>query len=138
MIKLKEIREPVILFDGVCHLCTAGIQFIIKKDKKNKFRFASLQGKFGQQLLQQLHLPATNLDSFILLENGKIYTQSMAALKIAKRLSGLWPFLYVLIIIPSFIRNTIYRIIASNRYRWFGKRNECWIPSAQINSRFLN
>lgn len=138
MIQSHQIKNPVVLFDGFCNLCSKSVQFIIKNDKKKQFRFASLQGQFGQQVLKEFNLSGKQLNSFILLEDGKIYTQSTGVLNVARELPGLWSAFYVFIIIPPFIRNAIYHFIATNRYKWFGKRNECWLPSPELNSRFID
>lgn len=130
-------QHPVILFDGVCNFCNSSVQFVIKRDPKQQFRFASLQSEFGQQVLSQHQLPQNDFNSFILLQEGNIYTKSTAALKVAKQLSGLWPMLYGFIIIPPFIRNAVYSFIAQNRYRWFGKREACMLPSPQQRNLFL-
>ncbi len=132
-----EIQSPVILFDGVCNLCNAAVIFFIKRDKKNVFRFASLQSAFGQSVLQKFHLSANTFNSFILFKNGKVYTRSTAALLVAKELSGGWPLLYAFIIVPRFIRDAVYNLIAKNRYKWFGKKTECWIPSPALQSKFI-
>ncbi|HJV20332.1 MAG TPA: thiol-disulfide oxidoreductase DCC family protein [Sediminibacterium sp.] len=130
--------HPIILFDGVCNLCTQSVQFIIRHDPARKFRFASLQSKFGQQVLQHFNLPANRLNTLILLEKGRIYRKSTAALQIAAELSGAWPALYALTIIPAFLRNPIYELIARNRYKWFGKRDNCMVPSQQLKDLFIN
>ena len=130
--------SPVIFFDGVCNLCNRSVQFIIKHDKKKQFRFASLQGKAGQQMLQQLGLPANDLTSFILKEDDKVYTQSTASLRIARKLNGGWKSLYAFMLVPEFIRDAVYRWIAKHRYKWFGKRNECMIPTPELRDRFLD
>jgi predicted DCC family thiol-disulfide oxidoreductase YuxK len=129
---------PVILFDGVCNLCSNSVQFVIRHDPGHYFRFASLQGDFGQNVLQEHHLPAQELVSFILLENGKIYTRSTAVLRVCKRLNGIWPLLYAFVITPPFIRNAIYDFIAKRRYKWFGKKEECWIPGPELQQLFLS
>ena len=130
--------QNIILFDGVCNLCNNSVNFIIDRDKENFFQFASLQSEFGQKLQQENSekIPA-NIDSIILYENGSVFTKSSAALRIAKKLSGGWKFLYALIIIPSFIRNFFYDVIAKNRYRWFGKEESCRIPTPELKSKFL-
>lgn len=128
----------VILFDGVCNFCNSSVQFVIKRDPKHQFRFASLQSQYGQQVLAQHQLPQHEFNSFIFIENGEMYTKSTAALKVAKQLSGLWPMLYGFIIIPSFIRDAVYNFIAQNRYRWFGKREACMLPSPQQRQLFLD
>lgn len=127
----------VILFDGVCNLCNASVQFVIERDSKKQFFFASLQSETGQSVLQKQGLPTTQFKSLLLIEDGIVYTQSTAALKIARHLDGLWKAMYVFIIVPSFIRNKIYDFIAANRYKWFGKQESCWIPTPELKQRFL-
>jgi len=138
MIDLDEIKKPVVLFDGVCNLCTGSVQFIIKHDPGRRFRFASLQSEYGKKVLQDFHLSSHHLDSFILLENGKIYKQSTGALRVTKKLKGLWPLLYGCIIVPPFIRNAVYSFIANNRYKWFGKKETCWLPAPELKDLFLD
>jgi predicted DCC family thiol-disulfide oxidoreductase YuxK len=128
---------PIVLFDGVCNLCNSSVQFIIKKDKQKQFRFASLQGEGGQKLLKKFKLPATDLNSFILIEGDHFYSRSTGALRMLKKLGGGWKLFYAFIIIPTFIRDAVYNFIARNRYKWFGKRNECWIPTPELKERFL-
>lgn len=128
--------NPVILFDGVCNLCNGSVQKIIAADPQQQFRFASLQGSFGQQILKQFHLPPSELSSFILLENNQIFTKSTGALKVARKLSGAWPLLYALILVPRFIRDGVYSIIARNRYKWFGKKESCMVPHAALQDLF--
>lgn len=129
--------NPIILFDGVCNLCSGFVQFIIKRDRKKLFRFASLQSDFGQHILKRYNLSSTNFSSFILLENDSLYTQSTGALRVLKRLNGLWPIFYAFIIVPAFIRNGIYNWIARNRYKWFGKQESCWLPTPDLKARFI-
>lgn len=130
--------NPVILFDGVCNLCNSSVFFVIKHDPKKQFRFASLQGDYGQQVLKKFHLPPNSLNSFILIKENQIYTRSTGALKVAKQLSGFWPLLYVFIIVPVFIRNAVYQFIANNRYKWFGKKESCMVPSPALKDLFYN
>ena len=130
-------NNPIILFDGVCNFCNGAVNFTIKRDKKNTIRFAALQSNAGKELIQQYGLPADDMRSFILIENGKVYNRSTAALKVCRYLSGLWPLCYGLIIVPAFMRNGIYDWIAKNRYKWFGERQECMIPSQDIRAKFL-
>ena len=127
----------VILFDGVCNLCNSTVQFILKRDKQSRFKFASLQGEFGQRTLSSFGLPESSLNSFILLEGEKIYTHSTGALRVLLHLGGVWKLLYVFIIIPRFIRDGVYNIIARNRYKWFGKRSICYLPTVNIKDRFI-
>jgi predicted DCC family thiol-disulfide oxidoreductase YuxK len=135
---VKPDTGPVILFDGVCNLCNSAVQFVIRHDKNKVFRFASLQSEAGQSMLAKYDLPANDFNSFVLVQNDRAYTSSTAALLTAKQLSGPVKLLYGFIIIPAFIRNAVYRLIANNRYRWFGKKESCMIPTPDLRSRFLN
>ncbi len=135
---MNEQDHPVILFDGVCNLCNASVQYVIKHDRKKLFRFASLQSSFGQKVLEQNNLPADLFNSFILFENNIIYNRSTAALMVAKRLSGFMKLLYGFIIIPKFIRDAVYNFIARNRYKWFGKKEACWLPTPELKNLFID
>jgi predicted DCC family thiol-disulfide oxidoreductase YuxK len=126
------------LFDGVCNLCNSSVQFIIKRDRKNRFLFASLQGHTGQEYLRRFNLPADTFNSFLLVEDNHYYTRSTSALRIARSLSGGWPLLYAFIIVPRFIRDAVYNLIAKNRYKWFGKQEACWIPTPDLKKKFLD
>ena len=128
----------ILLFDGICNLCNRSVQYVIKHDPHAAFTFASLQGEHGQQLLKQYNLPPDDLNSFVLIQNNKAYTRSTAALKVAKQLNGTIQLLYGFIIVPVFLRDAVYKLIAHNRYKWFGKRNECMIPTPALKERFLN
>ncbi|SER87270.1 Predicted thiol-disulfide oxidoreductase YuxK, DCC family [Gracilibacillus ureilyticus] len=128
--------KRIILFDGVCNLCNSSVQFVVKHDPKMFFQFTSLQSEKGQQLLREYQIPST-VESVVLIEGSKYYTESTAALKIAKKLNNLYPLLFGLIIIPRPVRNKIYRYIARNRYRWFGKRTSCMLPGTEDRNRFL-
>ena len=132
-----EDNKSLLLFDGVCNLCNSSVQFILLRDKKDRFRFASLQSDYGQNLLREHNLPTESFNSLVLVENGKIYQKSTAALRIARKLKGLWPLLFAFIIIPPFIRNFVYDIIAKNRYRLFGKKDECMLPRPEWKQKFL-
>lgn len=138
MTDIKEPINPVVLFDGVCNLCSSSVQFIIKHDPERLFRYASLQSEFGQNILRQFNLPVNELNSFILLEDGKIYIKSTGALRVSRKLNRLWPALYGFIIIPAFIRNAVYSYIAKNRYRWFGKKEACWLPNPELKKLFID
>jgi len=127
----------IILFDGVCNLCNSSVNFIIDNDHKNVFKFTSLQSEKGIELLKKYDLLDKNIDSVILVENDKAYVKSDAALKIAKTLGGKYKLFYGLIILPAFIRNFFYDIIAKNRYKWFGKKDSCRIPTLELKSKFL-
>ncbi len=130
--------QPTILFDGVCNFCNGAVNFVIKRDKQSRIKFAALQSDRGQQLLQHFNFSTHNFNSFLFIEDGKVYTQSTAALKVCNYLPALWPLLYGFIIVPKFIRDGIYNWIANNRYKWFGKKDQCMIPSPEIRARFLS
>ena len=129
--------HAVILFDGVCNLCSGFVQFVIDRDKESYFKFGSLQSEEARPYLEKCQLPASTLTSVVLYENGKCYTRSEAALRIFKKLSGGWPILFGFMAVPGFIRNRVYNFIATNRYRWFGKQESCWLPTPELKSRFL-
>lgn len=131
------MNESIVLFDGVCHFCNYWVRFIIKHDKQKRFSFGTLQGNTANVLLTTHGKDASSLNSVVLIEKGKCYTQSTAALRICKQLSG-WPkMFYLLIIIPAPLRDIVYQWIAKNRYRWFGKMEQCMLPDANIQERFL-
>lgn len=130
------IGAPVILFDGVCNLCNQSVQFVIRNDRASRFRFAALQSDFGQQQLDKYNFDKSKMLSVILVVNNKAYDRSRAGLEIARRLDGLWPLMYVFVIVPPFIRNFFYDWISRNRYRWFGKKDECMIPTPELKARF--
>ena len=129
--------QPIILFDGICNLCDGAVQFVIKHDPENQFLFASLQSEAGQRLLKQYKLSIENFNSFILIQDEKVYNKSTGALKVARQIKGVWSWLYIFIIIPAFIRDTVYTWIAQNRYKWFGKKEACMIPTPELKARFL-
>jgi predicted DCC family thiol-disulfide oxidoreductase YuxK len=129
--------KSIIFFDGVCNLCNASIDFIIKRDKKGKFLVGALQDPISKKVLSEFEVKKDYLDSLVLLENKEIFYKSTAALKIAKDLSGLWPCLYPLIYLPKGLRDPIYDWIAKNRYSWFGKKNTCRLPSPEEKAKFL-
>lgn len=125
----------IVLFDGVCNLCNKSVQFIIKRDPHNQFFFASLQSETGRNLLNKYHL--SEVDSVILLKEDRYYLESDAALEICSHLTGGWKLLAILKVIPPFIRDPLYRIIARNRYKWFGKQDTCMLPTEEMKKRFL-
>lgn len=134
----KSNHNTIILFDGVCNFCNSSVNFIIKHDKNNFFKFAALQSEKGKELLKRYNIESERLGSIVLIENGKAFTKSSAALIITKHLNGLYPLLYSFIIIPPFIRNAVYNLIARNRYKWFGKKESCMIPSEKMKEKFMN
>ncbi|MBL7761110.1 MAG: DUF393 domain-containing protein [Sediminibacterium sp.] len=130
--------HPIVLFDGVCNLCNRSVQLILRNDPEKKFRYAALQSSFGQRVLEGAGLPADQLNTLLLLKNGKLYRKSTAALLIAAELSGLWPVLYAFTILPAFIRDPLYDLVAGNRYRLFGKQAACMVPDAKTKDLFLD
>jgi len=130
--------SPILLFDGVCNLCNSSVQFVLDRNKKENIQFASLQSDFGQKMLSEINLPADYTSSLVLIEEGKSYVKSDAALQLAKHLNGLWKIGSVLMFFPKFIRNPVYDWIAKNRYKWFGKKEVCWIPETKWQPRFLD
>ncbi len=135
----EEEQYPVVYFDGVCNLCNQSVQVIIRNDKQKKFRFASLQSEAGKKLLTSMVTGGKPPpDSIILSYQGKILFKSEAALRIARILGGGWNILYSTIILPRFLRDAVYDLIARNRYRWFGKKDSCMIPTPELRSRFLS
>jgi predicted DCC family thiol-disulfide oxidoreductase YuxK len=126
----------IILFDGVCNFCDRSVLFIIKNDKQAIYKFASIQSDAGQELIKKHNVPA-DIDSIILIENNTCYYKSTAALRICRNLSGGWKLLSCLLIIPKPFRDYFYEIIARNRYKWFGKKDQCMLPSPEIRKRFL-
>ncbi|SLK03969.1 MULTISPECIES: thiol-disulfide oxidoreductase DCC family protein [unclassified Paenibacillus] len=129
--------HPIVLVDGVCHFCQGLTKWIIKRDPEGKYHFASLQSDVAKKLLEKGNLSTDSMDTFVLIEDEKYYTRSTAALRLAKGLKFPYPLLYVLIIVPKFIRNAIYNTVARNRYRWFGKDEACMLPTPEIKDRFL-
>lgn len=130
--------RPIVLFDGVCNLCNNAVQFIIRHDKQKQFLFTSLQSEAGQKLLLQYNFQINELNSFILIDNNKAYSRSTGGLKVLQKMNGGWSLFHAFIIIPTFIRDPIYNLIAKNRYKWFGKKDECMIPTAELKARFLS
>ena len=130
-------NKSIILFDGVCNLCNASVNFVIKHDKKEQFLFASLQSDASKEILLHFNLKNLNEETVFLIENNKVYDKSTAALKIAKHLDDGFKVFYVFFIIPKFLRDWIYRFISNHRYQWFGKRKSCMIPSLKLKNRFL-
>jgi predicted DCC family thiol-disulfide oxidoreductase YuxK len=130
--------NKIILFDGVCNLCNSSVQFIIKHDKKDSFRFASLQSDLGREIVNHIGFDVTKTDSIVLYEPGKAYyTKAQAAFKIAQELSGIYRLLGLFSSLPQFITNTFYDYIAKNRYKWYGKKESCMLPSTELKDKFL-
>jgi predicted DCC family thiol-disulfide oxidoreductase YuxK len=129
--------EKIVLFDGVCHLCTGSVQFIIRRDKRKKFRFASLQSDVGRRLVAEHGLDPAAVDTVVLIEDGRAFARSAAAVRIARHLDGAWKLAAAFWIVPRPLRDFLYRLLARFRYRWFGKHEACWLPTPELRSRFL-
>ena len=131
------MNQSVVIFDGICNLCSRGVAFIIRRDPRNLFRFAAAQSDAGKKLMEGYGLDPGEVVSLVLVENGKIYMRSSALLRIVRRLTGLWPVLYGLVIIPFFLRDPVYDFVARNRYKWFGKQENCLVPPRDAAGRFI-
>ena len=134
---MSALTDHLLLFDGVCNLCNASVDLVMRNDSKRRFRFASLQSDVGQRILRDQGFSQTEFESVIYVRNGVLHTKSGAALRIAARLDGLWPILAVFLLIPPFLRDPVYAWIARNRYAWFGKRETCRVPTDEERSLFL-
>jgi predicted DCC family thiol-disulfide oxidoreductase YuxK len=133
-----DTSGDAILFDGVCNLCERWVQFVIRRDRAGRYRFAALQSQVGARLAADHGIDAGAMASLVLLENGRAYHRSDAALRVARRLDGGWPLLSVLRVVPRFIRDAAYDWIAANRYRWFGRKDACMVPTPELRARFLD
>ena len=132
-------HKKIILFDGVCNLCNSSINYVIDKDVKDEFRFLALQSNLGKELQNYLGISPDNLDSIILyIPNEAYYIKSTAAFKIISSFSGLWKLILIFNIIPTSIRDIVYDLIAKNRYKWYGKQEQCRIPTPKLKSKFLS
>ncbi|WP_298539449.1 thiol-disulfide oxidoreductase DCC family protein [uncultured Aquimarina sp.] len=131
--------KKIILFDGVCNLCNGAVNFIIKRDKNDVFRYASLQSDIGQKLAKERGIDTSELNTILLIEpNMAYYHKSTAALRIARQLSGGYPLLSVFLIFPKFLRDCVYDIVSRNRYNWFGKKESCMIPTQKLKALFID
>ncbi len=133
-----NLPEHLILFDGVCNLCNAVVQFILKHDSMKKFKFGSLQSIEGQKLLKLANLPGQNFDTFVYFRNGKLMVKSTAALFVLKEMGGKFSWFFIFIILPKIIRDSIYAIVSKTRYSMWGKKNECMMPDPSFNDRFIS
>lgn len=129
--------QPILLFDGVCNLCNESVQWVIRHDPHAKFRFTSLQSAIGQALLEKYKLPTAELNTVVLVDGAKALTRSDVPLHIFAKIGGAWRLMIVFYIIPKFLRDAVYDWIARNRYRWFGKKEACWLPTPELKTRFL-
>ncbi|MCK6648528.1 MAG: thiol-disulfide oxidoreductase DCC family protein [Bacteroidia bacterium] len=131
-------HRAIVLFDGVCNFCNSSVNFIIRHDKKGYFKFAPLQSEMGKALCEKLAIDVQKIDSIILIEDDQFNVKSSAILRITKKLNGAYPLFSGLIIIPKFVRDAVYDLIARNRYKWFGKKESCMIPTSDVKERFIS
>lgn len=134
---MNRSETSIILFDGVCNLCNGFVQFILKRDKKEQFIFGALQSEKAKELLSAFNFSGEKMTTIVLIQNGKMYTQSTAVLNIAKRLDGGWKLCYGFVIIPKFLRDWVYSMVSKYRYKIFGERDACMIPTPELKRRFL-
>jgi len=130
-------EHPIVLFDGVCNLCTGAVQFIIRHDPEGRFRFAPLQSQVGEQLAEECGVPTDELETMVVIDDGECYTRSDAALRIAHHLGGVYRLLSPLGVLPKRVRDVVYNLVAEHRYTVFGQRDQCMVPTPDIRSRFL-
>lgn len=131
-------KQAVLLYDGVCYLCNGLVRFVIRRDRKKKIRFASLQSDTGQNYLKEQGMPTDDFDTLVYVKAGKYFIRSSAVLEVLKDMGGCWRVFYIFIIIPGCLRDPVYRLVAWLRYRMFGKSDQCVIPPADIRNRFLD
>jgi predicted DCC family thiol-disulfide oxidoreductase YuxK len=134
---MKRTIVPIVLFDGVCKFCNASVNFLIDHDSKGVLRFAAVQSPVGQSLLKKFGLPSNRFDTMVLVEGERCSVRSTGVLRIATYLDGWWWLAAGLLFVPAFLRDWVYRILASNRYRWFGTLDACRVPEPEIRQRFL-
>ena len=131
------MARQLILFDGVCNLCNSFVRFVIERDPAARFQFAALQSEAARRVLQEHQLPTPLPDSILLVDNGRIFTRSTAALRIARRLTFPWPLTAALLMVPRPLRDWVYQLVARYRYRWFGRQDRCMVPTPALRSRFI-
>jgi predicted DCC family thiol-disulfide oxidoreductase YuxK len=132
------VNEPIVLFDGVCKFCNASVNFLVDHDSHSRLRFAALQSSTGQEILRRFGLRTNDFDTLVLVEGTNCSTRSTAALRVASYLDVPWRFLAALLLLPAFLRDPLYVVLASNRYRWFGRLDACRVPTPELKARFLD
>ncbi len=135
---MKRASEPIVLFDGVCKFCNASVNFLLDHDAQQRLRFAALQSRTGQALLRRFGLRTTDFDTLVLVEGDRCSARSTAALRIASYLPPPWRYLEALLLLPAFLRDPAYDLLAGNRYRWFGRLDACRVPTPELRQRFLD
>lgn len=132
-----KVPDNLILFDGVCNLCSALVQFVIRHDREAKFRFAAIQSEIGRKIYQSHGLDPADLQTFVFIADGKVVLRSDAAIEVVSRFGGAWRIFAIFRLVPRVARDFVYSTIARNRYRWFGRKEVCMIPTPEIDERFL-
>jgi predicted DCC family thiol-disulfide oxidoreductase YuxK len=135
---VTQIPDNLILFDGVCNLCSALVQFVIRHDRATKFRFAAIQSEIGRAIFQSHGLDPADLQTFVFIADERIFLRSDAAIEVLERFGGAWRICKIFRFVPRALRNAIYSFIARNRYRWFGRKEVCMVPTTEIKERFLD
>ena len=135
--EISPSGHPVLLFDGVCNLCNASVAWVIRRDRKGVFRFASLQSDFGKACLEHFGPDARRFDSVVLVDGDLVRTRSEAVLEICRILGGFWRLLVVFRVLPRGLRDGVYDLVARNRYKWFGRKESCMMPRPEWKNRFL-
>lgn len=130
--------KGIILFDGICNLCNRSVQWLIARDTKARFRFGTLQNAAARELVESVHVEQRDMGTVLYVKDGRVLDRSTAALTILKDLGGLWSLTYAFIIVPPVLRDAVYRWVARNRYKWFGQRSTCMVPTLELRSRFLD
>ena len=130
--------SALILYDGVCHLCQGFVRFILRRDRGKKFRFGFIQSAAGQEIIRAYPSLTDGLNTVVLIEGTRVFTRSAAALRVVRKLTGGWPLLYAFIVIPPFLRDALYDVVARHRYRWFGRSPQCLMPSPEHTDRFID
>jgi|CXWL01.1.fsa_nt_gi predicted DCC family thiol-disulfide oxidoreductase YuxK len=131
-------EAPILIFDGVCNICSFGVGIVLRADKQGVFRFAFGQGERGSALKEAYGLPKGDLENVTLIEDGRYYTKSDAVIEVVRRLPFPWPLLSIFKIVPKFLRDPLYSLVARNRYRWFGIRQSCFVPAPEHLSQFVD
>ena len=134
---VRHIPDNLVLFDGVCNLCSAFVQFVIRHDRTAKFRFAAIQSEIGREIFRSHGLDAADLQTFVLISGGRVLVRSDAAIEVASRFGDAWRFVTIFRFVPRMVRDGLYSLVARNRYRWFGRKEVCMIPTPEIKERFV-
>jgi predicted DCC family thiol-disulfide oxidoreductase YuxK len=135
--RFNFMQHDVILFDGMCNLCSSSVQFVLRRDASAHFKFASLQSEYAENVIRNSAMTSLPNSVVLVTSAGEVYTESGAAIRIAQHLGGFWPLMRIFLVVPAFVRNAVYQLVARNRYRMFGKSDTCWLPDAKWKERFL-